>query len=176
MILDSAKSTRTAATRSTGQWPKWLRPASWRYDSFGCYVPRARIRRLSHREKPDWYRGRPSQTVPLNRHSRTRHRLGVRSEESWPKEMAESMVGGRSSTKMIQRCPASSFGFQALGSAELLKATPPGSVPLTSPSSLSTVPKVPVRSVAHLFSFKWVCGPQLSQVVLEQSTVVNKPQ
>jgi len=33
----------------------------------------------------DLYHGRLSQTVKLNRHSRTRQRLGVRIEESWPK-------------------------------------------------------------------------------------------
>ena len=54
---------------------------------------------FSHREQPDLYHGRLSQTVQLNRRSRTRHRLGVRIEESWPNSMAESMVGGTGSTQ-----------------------------------------------------------------------------
>jgi len=54
---------------------------------------------FSHREQPDLYHGRLSQTVHLHRHSRTRYRLGVRIEESWPNLMAVSMVGGRVSTQ-----------------------------------------------------------------------------
>lgn len=129
LIQDSAESITTAVTRSTGLWPKWLRRASSRYGSLGCSAHRGRTPRFSHQEQPDWYRDRPSQTIHLNRHSRTQRRLGVRIEKSWPKRMAESIVGGKSSTRMIQRCPAKSFGFQTLGSAGLLKAARLRSVP-----------------------------------------------
>ena len=103
LIQRFAKSIGIAATGNTVQWPRWPRLASWRYGSTGCSAPRRRTRTSSQREQPDLYQGRLCQAVQVNRHSRPRHRPGVRMEESWPWLMAVSMVGGIRSTQYDSR-------------------------------------------------------------------------